>query len=265
MNDCTPIPCDCIDGPQGAQGLIGVTGNQGATGSEGVQGAIGDQGNQGAQGEQGIDGIQGLPGVDGTGNEGDQGPQGPKGLLGYQGADGDNGNAGANGTDGADFQAPFNIYHNEYCACGQYPFVVSTLDEPDCLCCFPCGNAYATSGGPGVLTHWNDRTGPGFSRVELINNPPVGTTTNIYSFLGAASYTLRAINTAITSVEITAISGTGDNIAFAGPQGAPHPESGLQFESPNGSDCITILYTGDGEYVVVKALLAGGVSPTVII
>lgn len=258
MNDCNPIPCTCVDGPIGPQGLAGPKGDDGAPGVDGNQGIAGPQGEQGSQGEQGIIGDQGLAGDDVIGGVGSTGAQGPIGPQGPQGPNGLDGSPGSNGTDGADVDAPSNIIYTGF---------VGTIDIPNmCTDCVGDGAGMAGT-GPNGINKWNDKTGPGYSRVDVGNSPDIGDKSRIIGFNGAAAFKLRCILAQMNSFEIAAYNSTTANKALGSATaggGNPWPEAGLKFESPNGSDSIEYVYAGDGEWVIVKALLAGGVLPTVI-
>jgi len=254
MNDCNPIPCTCVDGPIGPQGLAGPKGDDGAPGVDGNQGIAGPQGEQGSQGEQGIIGDQGLAGDDVIGGVGSTGAQGPIGPQGPQGPNGLDGSPGSNGTDGADVDALTNWYYSGFCGQGD-------VGGPSgCTDCIGCG-----AGMTGLFrNNWNDKIGPGYSRIDVGSAPTLGDRSKIISFRGASGFKLRCISAQMNSVEITAFNSTTANKALGSPTGPPFPEAGLKWESPNGSDCIEYVYAGDGEWVVVKALLAGGVFPTVL-
>jgi len=255
VNDCNPIPCNCVDGPSGAQGLAGPKGNDGAPGVDGDQGIVGLQGEQGSQGENGINGEQGVVGDNTVGGTGPQGPQGPQGNQGIQGPDGLDGNDGTAGVDGNDVQAPSNIIYTGFCPQGDY--------GGQCVDCLPCG-AGLSGTGPNGINHWNDVVGPGYKRVDVGTPSTLGDRGQIISFMGASGFKLRCVSAQMNSFEMTAFNSTINNKAIGSPSGPPFPEAGLKFESPNGSDCIEYVYAGDDEWIVVKSILAGGVFPTVL-
>ena len=260
MNDCNPIPCTCVDGSIGLQGLSGPKGSRGAPGSDGAQGPQGEQGLEGEQGVQGFDGEQGDTGPTTTGVVGDTGQQGAIGNQGPQGTNGLPGTSGFNGTDGQDGFSQFNFLYDTYCGAG---------GPSGCPTCSSCGGSF--SSGSSTTTEritWNFRTGPGFSRVDFNAAATLGTGFKIYSDRGASKFKLRSIQSQMDSIEITAYNSTTNNKVLSTlPQsgsagGGPYPEGGLMFEAPNGSDCIEVLYVGDGEWVVIQANLAGNVIPT---
>lgn len=267
MNGCNPIPCDCVDGPQGPQGLKGPKGSDGVPGVQGPQGIQGVPGETGINGEIGDQGPQGETGSTSTGLQGPQGAIGPQGPQGIQGIDGVDGVDGTDGTDGVDdVDAWAHTVHTQYC--DEAGSILGPNGCTECLACnFPFGVGSPTVGG---RMHWNDRTGPGFTRVDLgsIGFHPLGARYSITGFKGASAFKLRAVATQLNSVEISGYNSTTDNVAFGGPtagMGLNYPESGMLFDSPNGSDCIEVVHVGDDRWVIVKALLAGGLTPTVII
>jgi hypothetical protein len=269
MNDCNPIPCACIDGPQGPQGLNGPKGDDGAPGVQGDQGVIGDQGEQGGQGEQGIDGEQGDVGdtiIGGIGPIGEQGSLGNQGPIGDPGPDGIN---GTDGTDGTDTDAMTFQERGGYCAQGDVSPGSGTIWE--CYDCISCGSPFNFGNGSvnGKMI-FNQKTGPGYSRVDFGNSWDLGARCLITSYRDSAGFKLRAISDQITSVEMTAFNSYSDNVIPGGVTsssqlGNTWPENGFKWESPNGSDCIEVLHVGNDEFVVIKALLAAGLEPTVII
>lgn len=261
-NDCNPIPCDCVDGPVGLQGLKGPKGERGAPGSDGIRGDQGIQGVQGPRGEQGILGEQGITGANTTGlvgPTGQKGANGPQGVKGIKGVDGLHGTDGTDGLNGA-FLID-NFIYGGTCPCEGF------IGPNACECCRPCGGSFNMSSGD--RRHWNNKTGLGYNIFNFATNPSLGATQAIVGFQGASAIQLRAITAQTTSsIEIAAYNSTTANKVIAGPTAlnAPdYPEQGLRWNSPNGSDSIELVHSGDGEWIVVKALLADGVYPNVIL
>ena len=251
MKDCNPTPCDCIDGPTGPQGLSGKFGEQGIPGIQGVKGIKGDLGNQGPIGIDGPGGLIGPVGNNLTGQIGPQGSDGIQGPTGLQGSDGNPGNNGSDGTDGNDTNPLSQIENSNPC---------NTIPITSCLNCLPCAGLTGISTGSTRV--FNRMFGLGFPRIDLITSVNPGSSLEVVGTVNSSGPIIRSVFGQTNSVEIAAENSYTDNVAFPNAAGSL-PENGLRFEPVNGSDCFTIMASGDGEFVVIKALFANNTFPTV--
>jgi len=245
MNDCNPIPCDCVDGEKGFSGLAGPAGIDGIPGEIGEQGNQGNQGGQGSPGPDGIIGIQGDPGPDAnipiTGPTGPDGPEGPQGDQGLPGLDGTNGTDGARGSDAVDAQNPF-------------------LDE------FPFASVPPIIGTSNInvnqtrIVRNNGLRWYRLSGAWTAITPVVGDIINIYGSIGTSEWHVEVMQN-----QVIQMNGSQSNVGFSTVIGANGSNPGsplLQLAPTNYKDCFTFLYIGGEEWLVIKANLAGGLLPT---
>lgn len=259
MNDCNPIPCDCVDGPQGPQGLNGPKGNTGAPGSDGIVGDVGVQGDLGDQGELGETGIQGDPGATTIGLDGDQGPQGPNGNQGVQGIPGLD-DTGTDGTDGTDVAGWWN-YQSSIGPCDIYiPNPGAPVPE-ELSCCSVGGSMPPSSCLIGAnKCFFLHQEGLGYQYM-IFPAAVLGDTIKIVGTLNASSFFIRT-SAANGTAELAAYNSYTNNISTIGGVTLPSTWRGVDFGSNNGSDCIELLYIEDDRWVIIKANFANGVTPT---
>ena len=255
-----PCNCDCKDGPVGPQGLDGPDGDAGAQGPQGSQGAVGPQGDQGIVGPEGPVGDQGAAGIGGSPIQGPQGPDGYDGPIGPDGPQGPDGLDGTNGVDGFDntcFPTAGNGPINGPAACVG-PVYAATTEVPctvtsaPATCWFSVIVDIPTGGWLAFM-------------IDPIWNPSIGDKVTVYGKVNCGKWSIGIRDNGI--IEMAAYNSTVLNRTTNSPNAFIPPywaygDRQMTVAQSNGSDCITLLHTGDDLWVVLEANLASEQIPT---